>query len=162
MTRSTTLLRKIGWTLLTGFIGFAGSALLDEVLGVTLADQLIITIVIGGVTLLAQYLVDMERRFAAAEQLQTETTEGLRHMIQRGFESVDEATELMAELEQSAVRHELLKQVIRRSAHLTQAGPPLCRPWRRARPRGSPIPYSRSPTATRSSTTARTGSSCLP
>ncbi|MDW5322360.1 DUF6879 family protein [Plantactinospora sp. KLBMP9567] len=125
MTRSTTLLRKIGWTLLTGFIGFAGSALFDEVLEVTLADQLIITIVIGGVTLLAQYLIDMERRFAESERLQSETTEGLRNMIQRGFESVDEATELMAELEQSAVRRELLKQVIRRSAHLTQAAPPL-------------------------------------
>ncbi|WP_422769834.1 DUF6879 family protein [Plantactinospora sp. WMMC1484] len=125
MTRGTTLLRKIGWTLLTGFVGFAGSALLDDILGVTLADQLIITIVIGGVTLLAQYLVDMERRFAESERLQGETTEALRDMIQSGFESVDEATELMAELEKSTVRSELLKQVIRRSAHLTQAAPPL-------------------------------------
>ncbi|WP_432841259.1 DUF6879 family protein [Dactylosporangium sp. CA-092794] len=127
MTHGTTLLRKIGWALLTGFVGFAGSALLDNVLRVTLADQLILTVVIGGVTLLAQYLVDVERRLDGSERAHRAAIADLRELIRRGFDGVSEATELMAEIEQSAVRRDLLKQVIRRSANVTAASPPLVR-----------------------------------
>jgi hypothetical protein len=125
MTHGTTLRRKIGWTLLTGFVGFSGSELLDNWLGVSLADRLIITFVIGGVTLLVQYLADVEHRFDESDRLHRATIDDLRALIRNGFESVDEATELMTEIEQSAVRHDVLKQVIRSSAHITPAAPPL-------------------------------------
>jgi hypothetical protein len=125
MTRGTTLLWKIWWTLLTGFIGFAGSAMLDDLLKATLADQLIIAIVLGGVTLLAQYLVDLERRFVESERIQAKATRDMQRVIRRGIESADEANRLLAELEQSTVRRGLLKQVIHRSENLTQAAPPL-------------------------------------
>jgi len=125
MAHGTNLLRKIGWTLLAGFLSFSITGLFDKVLDVNLADQLIVTIVIGGVALMVQYLADVERRLNAAEHSQQAAVEDLRRLLQRGFESVDEATELMSEIEQSAVRHDLLKQVIRRSARITPAVLPL-------------------------------------
>jgi hypothetical protein len=125
MAHSTRLARKIGWTLLAGFIGFAGSALLDNVLHVSLADQLILTVVIGGVTLLVQYLAEFEHRLNESERVQRETLEDLRVLIRQGFESVNEATGLMADIDRSAGRRDLLKQVIRRSAHIAPTALPL-------------------------------------
>ena len=125
MTHGTRLLRKIGWTLLTGFISFAGSGLLDKVLHVSLADQLILTIVIGGVTLLVQYLAEVEHRMDESDRLHREMIDDLRALVRSGFASVDEATELLTEIEQSTVRRDLLKQVIRRSAGITPAARPL-------------------------------------
>ncbi|NMO49615.1 hypothetical protein HH310_00145 [Actinoplanes sp. TBRC 11911] len=127
MTHGTTLRRKIGWTLLTGFVGFSGSELLDNVLNVTVAEQLIITFIIGGVTLLAQYLADVEHRFDESDRLHREAIQDLREMIRRGFQSVDEATELIAEIDRSAIHPDLLKQLIRRSSHLTSEAGPLVR-----------------------------------
>lgn len=125
MAHSTTLLRKVTWTITAGFISFAISGLFGKMLDVSLADQLIVTIVVGGVTLLVQYLADVERRLDESDQLQRESLEELRGIIRAGFEGVNEATELMAEIDQSAVRRDLLKQVIRCSAHLTPAAPRL-------------------------------------
>jgi hypothetical protein len=125
MTHSTGLLRKIGWTLLTGFVSFAGSGLLDNVLHVSLADQLILTIVVGGVTLLVQYLADVERRMTESDRLHRTMIDELRGQIRDGFQSVDEATELLTEIEQSTVRRDLIKNVIRRSADIAPTAPPL-------------------------------------
>jgi len=125
VTHGSRFLRKIGWTIIAGFVSFAGSGLLDNVLHVSLADQLILTIVVGGVTLLVQYLAEFERRLIESDRLHGETIESLRATIQRGFESVNEAAELLTEVEQSAVRRDLLKQVIRRSAHISPSAPPL-------------------------------------
>jgi hypothetical protein len=74
---------------------------------------------------MVQYLAEVEHRLNESERVQHKAVEDLHHMLQRGFESVDEATELMTEIEQSSVRRDLLKQVIRRSAHLTPAASPL-------------------------------------
>jgi hypothetical protein len=125
MAHGKRLLRKIGWASLTGFISFAGSGLLDNVLQVSLADQLILTVVVGGVTLLVQYLAEVEHRLDKSDREHRETIEKLRAQVQIGFESVDEATELLNEIEQSVLRRDLLKQVIRRSANLAPSAPPL-------------------------------------
>ncbi|GIF23643.1 hypothetical protein BJ973_004252 [Actinoplanes tereljensis] len=125
MAHGSNLLRKVAWTLLAGFLSFSVTGLLDKVLNVSLADQLIVTIVIGGVALMVQYLAEVERRLNEAERSQQAAVEELRRLLQRGFESVDEATELMGEIEQSAVRRDLLKQVIHRSAHITPTVLPL-------------------------------------
>ncbi|MBM2619787.1 hypothetical protein JIG36_30185 [Actinoplanes sp. LDG1-06] len=125
MSRGTNLLGKIGWTLLAGLLSFSVTGLFEKALDVSVAEQLIVTILIGGVTLLVQYLADLERRSHETDRLRGEEIRNLRGFIQHGFESVDEATELMTEIDQSAGRRELLKQVIRRSGHITPAAPPL-------------------------------------
>jgi len=125
MAHGTNLLRKVAWTLLAGFLSFSITGLFDKVLDVSLADQLIVTIVIGGVALMVQYLADVERRLNESDRSQQAAVDDLRRLLQRGFESVDEATELMSEIEQSAVRHDVLKQVIRRSGRITPSVLPL-------------------------------------
>ncbi|GAA2632941.1 hypothetical protein [Paractinoplanes durhamensis] len=127
MTHGTSLLRKIAWTLLAGFLSFSITGMLDKVFEVGLAEQLIVTVLIGGVALLVQYLADFERRIDESERVQRDAVENLHSLIRRGFASVDEATELMSEIEQSIIRHDLLKQVIRRSARITPRTLPLVR-----------------------------------
>ena len=46
-TASQSTVRKVGWTILTGFVAFSGSALLDNVLHVSLADQMLLTVITG-------------------------------------------------------------------------------------------------------------------
>ena len=119
MAHGTNLLRKVAWTLLAGFLSFSITGMLDEALNATLADQLIVTIVMRGVALMVQYLAEVERRLNKADRSQQTAVEELRRLLQHGFDGVNEATELMSEIEKSAVRHDVLKQVIRRSAHIT-------------------------------------------
>ena len=48
------LLKKITWTGLAGLFAISLSAVLDEPLQISLGDQLVITVVVGGVTLLVR------------------------------------------------------------------------------------------------------------
>jgi hypothetical protein len=125
MTQGTNLVRKIAWTLLAGFLSFGITGLLDKALNVSLADQLIVTVLIGSVTLIVQYLSEVDRRLNESERFQRDAADGFHRMVRGGFESVDEATELMAEIEKSAIRSDLLKLVVRRSAHITASAVPL-------------------------------------
>ncbi len=125
--RSIPFARKIGWTVLTGFVAFAGSALLDNVLEVSLADQLVLTFITGGVTLLVQYLSDFEQRLRESERYQRQMLDELHNNVQRGFAGVSEATILMEDIERSALQKESLKNVIRRASHLTSTAKPLLR-----------------------------------
>jgi hypothetical protein len=112
----TPFIGKMAWSILTGFVAFAGSALLDNVLRVSLADQLVLTFITGGVTLLVQYLAEFEQRLR-----------DVRDTVQRGFAGVSEATTLMDDIERSALRKESLKNVIRRAGHVTSTTRPLVR-----------------------------------
>ncbi|MBU2664586.1 hypothetical protein KOI35_13870 [Actinoplanes bogorensis] len=125
MSRGTNLVGKISWTLLAGLLSFSITGLFEKALDISLAEQVIVTVLIGGVTLLVQYLAELERRNDEADRVRRDEIRELRGLVAQGFESVDEATELLAEIDQSAVRRELLKQVIRRSGHITPAAPPL-------------------------------------
>ncbi|MEU4238435.1 DUF6879 family protein [Actinoplanes sp. NPDC026619] len=127
MTQGTNLPRKIAWTALAGFLSFTITGLLDKAFDVSLADQLVVTVLMGGVTLMVQYWADVERRLNESERRHSESADTLHRLIARGFRSVSEATELMSGIEQSAVRHDLLKEVVRRSARVTPGASPLVR-----------------------------------
>lgn len=132
------LLRKILVTGATGLFTFAGSAALDGVLQIDLADQLILTAIVGGVTLLAQFLVDFERRITDLEadsitrlgelaEEQSRNIEEARRVIDRGFQRISEATSLYTEIESSGLRTEALQKLVHRSAHIDGSSPPLVR-----------------------------------
>jgi hypothetical protein len=121
------LVRKIGWTMLTGFVAFAGSTLLDNVLRVSLADQLVLTFITGGVTLVVQYLADFEERLRETQRYQRHLLDELRETVQRGFAGVSEATTLMEDIERSALSKEWLTITIRRSGNITASVTPLLR-----------------------------------
>jgi hypothetical protein len=125
--RGLPLVRKIGWTALAGFITFSGSQLLDHVLHVSLADQLLLSVVTGGVTLLVQYLAEFEERLSLSERYHRQFLADLDAAIRRGFAGVSEATALHQEIEQSVLEKNALKQLIARAGHFTAATSPLVR-----------------------------------
>jgi hypothetical protein len=119
------LMLKVGRTALAGFVAFAGSALLDNVLKVSLADQLVLTFITGGTALLIQYLVEFEQRLKAFENDERRIIGDLQETIRHGFAGVNEATELREEIESSALNHETLKHVIRRAGYFSELNSPL-------------------------------------
>jgi hypothetical protein len=125
--RNPSLVRKVTWTMLSGFIAFSSSALLDNVLNISLADQLVLTAITGGVALLIQYLADFEQRLRGSEEYLRGSVSELQNSIQQGFAGVSEATALMEDLERSALPKDALKQVVRRTALITGSTSALVR-----------------------------------
>jgi hypothetical protein len=123
----TPLLRKMAWTVLTGFIAFAGSALLDDVFHVSSADQILLTFITGGVTLIVQYLAEFEQKLRSFEVYERDVLTELGSTIRRSFAGVNEATDLHEEMERSTLNVDVLKQVIRRAGHFTNMTSPLVR-----------------------------------
>jgi len=107
------LLQKIGWTALTGFVAFSGSALFDTLLNISIAEQLVLTFVTGGVTLLVQYLADFEKQLRLTQRQHREILAHLNLTINQGFASVSEATSLMEDIERSALAKDSVKRAIR-------------------------------------------------
>jgi hypothetical protein len=125
--KDSPLIKKIGWTALAGFVTFAGAALLEDLLDVTRADQLILTAVISAMTLLAQYLSDFESRLAESEALTRQTLREIHGAMRNGFSGVSEATALMDEIERSALPRETLKQTMRHAGRISASAPRLIR-----------------------------------
>ncbi|WP_426512599.1 hypothetical protein ACPPVO_19370 [Dactylosporangium sp. McL0621] len=124
-TTRTPFLQKIGWTTLTGFVTFAGSALLDKALQVSLADQLVLTFIAGGSALLVQYLADFEQRLKAFERDERRIVRDLQESIRQGFAGVNDATRLHEDIENSALDHEAVHQLIRRVGYFSEPSSPL-------------------------------------
>lgn len=124
--RNASLVRKISWTALSGFIAFSGSALLDD-MHVSLADQLVLTFIASGTTLMIQYLSEFEQRLRESENYQRQALDELQASLRAGFSGVSEATALMEDLKRSAVPRDSLKQAIRRAGLITSTTRPLLR-----------------------------------
>jgi len=125
--RRSPLIRKFGWTALIGSAVYTGTEVASGVLHLSRADQLVLAVLTGGVTLLVQYLAEFEQRLFAFENHQRDSLNNLDATVQRGFAGVNEATELYEEIEKSALEHEALKQAIRRAGHFTDLTSPLVR-----------------------------------
>ncbi|GAA3397590.1 hypothetical protein [Cryptosporangium minutisporangium] len=125
--RTLTFARRLGWSALSGFVAFAGSALLDDALKVSIADQLVLTVLAGGVTLLVQYLAEFERRLSQSAAYQRAILTELHSAIAEGFAGVSDATALVEHLERSAIPKEPLRQAIWRTGLITTSTKPLVR-----------------------------------
>jgi hypothetical protein len=124
---SRTLLRKIGWTALTGFLAFSGSALFDQLLRISIAEQLMLTFITGGVTLLVQYLADFEKQLRAAQDQHHEIWARLDRSIDQGFAAVNEATTLMDDIERSSLSRDAVKRAIQAAGMFTASNGSLAR-----------------------------------
>jgi hypothetical protein len=124
---SSSLLQKIGWTALAGFVAFSGSALFDQVLNISMADQLILTFVTGGVTLLVQYLADFERQLRLTQRQHRDVLSHLSGVISQGFAGVNEATALLDDIERSALTKDSVKGAIRTAGLFTVSTGALAR-----------------------------------
>jgi hypothetical protein len=144
-------IRRIGITALTGVVAFVGSNLLQDPLDVSLGEQFILSIIVGGVTLLSQFLVEFGQRQAVfdrqlgdlAEESQVRLisaieaqTEGLTRLNDsvEGFRAETEAVlvrleknSLWQQMEDSALQTDLLTTLVRRSSRITPATSDLVR-----------------------------------
>jgi hypothetical protein len=132
------LVRKIVLSVVTGFATFVGSAELDGTLQVSLSDQLILTTLVGGVTLLTQYLVELEGRFAdletgavlrldRLEARQLESIVEARAETNHQFERISNATRFFTLIEKSALQTDALTQLVDRSGQINGSSPQLVR-----------------------------------
>ncbi len=130
--------RKILVTAVTGLLTFGGSALLDGQFAVPLPDQLILSALVGGVTLLAQFLVDFDlrlqkvedesvQRLESMETRQTAEAATLREDINAAFERISKATRFFTLIEKSALQTDALTNLVDRSAQINGANPQLVR-----------------------------------
>jgi hypothetical protein len=121
------VIRRILVALLTGAVAYL-------ITNLTSQDQtwvLLMSLFIGGVVLIAQFLVDLENRIekveyeqrervATIEQSQANRAEETRQLISDGFSKINEATQLFGLVEASALRTDEVIQLVR---HSTEIGP---------------------------------------
>jgi len=90
--------------------------------------QIALTVVIGGATLIIQYMVDFEQRLNSVENGQRQNSRELeeslaaRHqevkgLVDQGFRRVSEVTELFSNLDASGMPSEEVSQLVRSAAH---------------------------------------------
>lgn len=130
----TRVLTKIISTTVIGGI----TLLISNAANQSVANGLVLSILLGGITLVTQFLIDFEERldfledsqrknlrdFAANQQ---ENIKGARTLIERGFGQVGEATRLFRLIEDSLFKIEDIAQLVRSSSQIDSERPPLVR-----------------------------------
>ncbi|MEU0406540.1 hypothetical protein ABZ307_01770 [Streptomyces griseorubiginosus] len=105
--------------------------------------QLALAVIIGGATLIVQYMVDFEQRLVAVETGQSQNRTDLRErltehhdemteLVDRGFRRVGEVTALFAKLEASGVPSDEVSRLIRGAAQVGAQGQGLMQEFVRA------------------------------
>jgi hypothetical protein len=113
--------RKIFWTILTGGTTF----LIANTANQPAVWQLMMSVLVGGVTLLVQFLNDFENRLETVEGKQEEHAQEIFSLIQNCFARTNRATELFQAVEASALQTDAVIQLVRNSTQIAPASPPL-------------------------------------
>ena len=121
------ILRKILWTGVLGGLTYVVTDLMNQPHIWTLT----ITVFIGGVSLVVQFLNDFDRRLERiggraddVERRQAEHAEEVRRVVAEGFGKINEVTRLFSLLEGSALRGGTVLQLIRNATEIDK-GPAL-------------------------------------
>lgn len=115
------ILRKVLVSLLLGGLAY----LLTEVTGQPNIWSLTMSVFVGGVTLVVQFLMEFESRLARVEEAKARHSERIERMVADGFARISEATELFSRVEASAVRTDAVTQLVRHATMIQTGGPPL-------------------------------------
>jgi hypothetical protein len=112
---------KIAVSLLIGGIAYGISNF------VTTANepQVTLSVLIGGVALIGQFLVDLEGRMRAVEVTQERYAGDIEQRVRDGFTKINDATELFGLVEASALRTDAVVQLVRHSTQIDPTVPPL-------------------------------------
>jgi hypothetical protein len=115
------ILRKVLVSLSIGTLAYmvAERAQDDGVWAITLS------VFIGGVTLVVQFLIEFEARLHRVEKLKVEHSARIERMVEQGFAKINEATELFRLVEESAVRTDTVTQLVRHATLISPTVPPL-------------------------------------
>ena len=115
------ILRKVLVSLAIGTIAYliAEQAQDDGVWAVTLS------VFIGGVTLVVQFLIEFEARLSRVETLKVQHSARIERMVEQGFAKINIATELFRLVEESAVRTDAVTELVRHATLIEPTAPPL-------------------------------------
>jgi hypothetical protein len=114
-------IRKILLTALIGGLAY----LLTNLTKAPQIWQLTLSVFIGGVVLVVQFLADFDDRLEHLEREQHAYLRQIRELVDRGFLKISEATELFALMEESPVHTESVTELIRHSTEIPRATPQL-------------------------------------
>jgi hypothetical protein len=117
----TRILRKVLVSLVLGGLAYV----LTEVLGEPGIWTLTLSVFVGGVTLVVQFLMEFESRLAKVEEAKARHSERIERMVADGFARISEATELFSRVEASAVRTDAVTQLVRHATMIRTGGPSL-------------------------------------
>jgi hypothetical protein len=120
-TAASKITRKIFVTLAIGGAALTITNLTEQppVWGLTLSCF------IGGVTLVVQFLIDFENRLKAVEDNQLDHSKRMEKLVEEEFCKINEATELFGLVEASAVRTDVVTQLVRNSTQIDPQCPSL-------------------------------------
>ncbi|MGH3751385.1 MAG: hypothetical protein ACRDRP_01605 [Pseudonocardiaceae bacterium] len=108
-------------TLLIGAAAFIITNMTDQ----PLTWQLTMTLLIGGSTLLAQFMIDFGDHLDKVEEKQEDHAIEMRSLIEDSFARTSKATELFQAVEASALQTDAVIQLVRHSTQISPASPPL-------------------------------------
>lgn len=115
------ILRKVLITTFTGGLAYliTNAAQDEQIWSITLSAF------IGSVVLVIQFLIDFESRLAAVEEAHNRHASIMERLVNEGFSKINEATELFGLVEASALRTDVVIQLVRHSVKIKPSSPPL-------------------------------------
>jgi hypothetical protein len=100
-------------------LGVGGATfLITNMLGQEIIWSVLLSVFISGVTLVVQFLAEFDKRLQGVEHNQNRHFGLVDDLIRNRFDSISEATELFGRVENSPVRIDLVKQLVRHAANL--------------------------------------------
>ncbi|GID31357.1 DUF6879 family protein [Paractinoplanes brasiliensis] len=115
------VVKTAGLTLATGAITY----LVTNGLNQPPATSIMLSILIGGITLMVRFLVDFERRLASVEKLERDGMADMKKLVGDAFSKINEATELFGSVEASALQTDVVTQLVRHSTQISPSSPPI-------------------------------------
>lgn len=119
--KSRSVLRKIFITTVMGVISFPFTQLLFP----ELPGQITMAAAFGGFVLLVQFLIDFEYRLESVERQLVKTVDDVRQVVRDGFANVNNATQLLAEVETGGMKTVAVTDLLHNAAGISPRTPPL-------------------------------------
>lgn len=117
----TRILFKVVNALVLGAIAYS----VTELTGQDQTWSLTMSVFIGGVTLVVQFLIDFAAQLARMEAAKARHAAHIEKMVEEGFAKINEATELFSLIETSALRTDVVTQLVRHATLIDPAMHPL-------------------------------------
>jgi hypothetical protein len=118
---SARILRKVLVSLAIGGLAYG----ITELTGQPEIWSLTLSVFVGGVTLVIQFLMEFEARLARVETAKERHSARIEQMVEEGFARISEATELFSLVEASALRTDAITQLVRHATQIRTSAPTL-------------------------------------
>ncbi|MDP9796561.1 hypothetical protein J2S43_005073 [Catenuloplanes nepalensis] len=115
------VVRRVAVTLAIGALTYLVTDLFEQPQILAIA----LSILLGSVTLIAQFLIEFEQRLAVVEEAQQVRSQRMEDLVWRAFSRINEATELIGLVETSKMETEVLTQLLRNATRITPDSSPL-------------------------------------